>query len=393
MNKFSPLLNPDSPLDARACQLIEDLARREMEKSLTLPTDDPRDEKRRKRVGFTWDEMWEQPEKVHLTLNQERQAIRDAAAQLGATSVERVILVGCGDSLASMVAVRRLYESLFGVPCEPVQALDFAYYYYLPITPHTLVIVLSSSGVTTRVVEALLIAKIKGAKTLALSNTAGSALMNEADRGVLIHAERKGWPTQSSTAAMAVLYQFGIELARILAQHKATEIDSLEESLNNTPTLIGEALHRHNDAISKLAEQEADHSLYLYAAGGPCFASAMFGAAKVKECSPDHAIAIPLEEYHHYNSQKVNEPLFLISPYGATIPRAIETAHEGKRVGGMIYSLVAEGDASLADTSDLQFVLPRMDERLAPMVYTIPLQLFAYHVAMAKFRLAEKQVG
>jgi glucosamine--fructose-6-phosphate aminotransferase (isomerizing) len=393
MNEYSPLLDKDSPLDQHSRTLIEELSRRELEKSLTLPTDDPKDQKRRKRVEFTWDEMWVQPEKIITTLELEHSAIHNAANHLGNTPVDRVVMVGCGDSLSSMIATRSLYESLLGVPCEPIQALDFAYYYYLPITPGTLVIVLSSSGATTRVAEALMMAKVKGAKSLALSNTAGSPLMNEADLGVLIHAERKGWPTQSSTAAMAILYQFGIELARKLGSSRADETDRLEKTLHSTPAMIAETLQTHNESVAALAEEEADHALYLFAAGGPCYASAMIGAAKVKECSPSHAIAIPLEEYHHYNSQKIEEPLFLISPFGPSRLRALDTAREGKRVGGRVYSLISKGDETLKDTSDKQFVLPVMDERLAPMVYTVPLQLFAYHVAMAKFHLAEQKAN
>ncbi len=390
IKKYSPLLNESSPLDSRARELIEDLNRREYEKSLTLPTDDPLDQKRRARVELTWGEMWAQPDKIKLTLELERGSIKDAASHLNEKSIDRVVMVGCGDSLASMIGVRTFYESLLGVPCEPVQALDFVYYYYRPINERTLVVVLSSSGVTTRVVESLLLAKAMGAQTLALSNTAGSALMVEADHQILIHAERKGWPTQSSTAAMAVLYQYGIELARQMQPNQGVEIDCLEETLHRTPTLIAQALETHNESIADLADEEADHPLYLFAGGGPSYASALFGAAKVKELSPDHAIAIPLEEYHHYNSQKIAEPLFLIAPNGPSLPRALDTAREGKRFDGMVYSLVSEGNSLLDEISDANFYLPVMDERLVPMVYSIPVQLFAYHVAMAKFRMAEE---
>jgi glucosamine--fructose-6-phosphate aminotransferase (isomerizing) len=392
INAYSPLLKENSPLNHRAIKLIEDLNRREMERTLTLPTDDPLDQKRRKRVGLTWDEMWAQPEKIQKTLELEKQTILDAASSLKAASVDRVVMVGCGDSLASMIGVRSFYESLLGIPFEPIQALDFVYYYYRPINERTLVVVLSSSGVTTRVVESLLLAKAMGAQTLALSNTAGSALMVESDQQILIHAERKGWPTQSSTAAMAVLYQYGLELARQIRPKPSNEFDLLEAGLHETPALIAQVLETHNESIAVLAEEEADHSIYLFSGAGPSYASALFGAAKVKELSPDHAIAIPLEEYHHYNSQKAADPLFLIAPNGPSLPRAVDTAREGKRLFGQVCSIVSEGNNLLDEISDSCFYLPIMDERFAPMVYSIPVQLFAYHVAMEKFKLAEKNL-
>jgi glucosamine--fructose-6-phosphate aminotransferase (isomerizing) len=212
--------------------------------------------------------------------------------------------------------------------------------------------------------------------------------MNEADQGLLIHAERKGWPTQSSTAAMTILYQYGLELARQMRPALADELDSLESQLQGIPALMAQTLEAQNEAIAALAVTEAKRSMYLFAAAGPSHASAMFGAAKVKELSPDHAIAIPLEEFHHYNSQKAGDPLFLIAPDGPSMPRALDTVREGKRLGGQVYSVVSEGNNTLDELSDASIYLPVMDERLAPLVYSIPVQLFAYHVAMEKFKLA-----
>lgn len=392
LDQYSPLLTSDSPLDSHARELIKQLNRREQEKAVTLPTDEPLDPKRRRRVGYTWDEMQGQPDAIETTLDSEKSTIVEAAKQFGDNVINRIVMAGCGDSLASIIGVRSFYESLLGIPCEPVQALDFSHYYYRPINEKTLVIVLSSSGATTRTVESLLLARSKGAHTLALSNTEGSALMIEADQCVLIHAERRGWPTQSSTAAMAVLYQFGIELARHV-NGSDMEIDRLEQALHATPKQIDAALEAHNEVAADLAEEEAEQTLYLYAGGGPAYASALFGAAKVRECSPNHAIAIQLEEYHHYTSQKSGEPLFLIAPTGPTLPRALDTAKEGKRWGGKVYSIVSEDDDTLAQSSDVVFKLPMLDERISPMVYTVPVQLFAYHVAMAKFRLAEEMAG
>lgn len=393
VDNYSPVLQADSPLDKEARELIRELNRREQEKALALPTDDPLDPKRRHRVELTWDEMWGQPAAIRETLMEEGEVIAEAAAYFAQMPLDRVMMVGCGDSLASMIAVRQWLETLLRVPTEPVQALDFVYYYYRPVNERTLVITLSSSGTTTRTVESLLLARAMGAKTLTLSNTEGSPLMNEADRRVLIHAERKGWPTQSSTAAMAVLYQFALELARRRdGKFDDVEIWQLEQALHATPDQIAAVLEAEDALIARLAEREAERSLYLFAGGGPSYASALFGAAKVKECSPDHAIPIPLEEFHHYNSQKAGDPLFIIAPSGPSLPRALDTAREGQRWGGQVYSIVTEGDETLLESSDAVITLPAVDERLAPMVYTIPTQLFAYHVAMAKFRLAERRI-
>lgn len=390
LNKYAtPLLQPDSPLDERSRHLIQDMYDKETQKAANLPTDDPLDPKRRKRVDFTKEEIWEQPDILHKNLELEISNIKEIAAYIATRNIERIYMMGCGDSIASLLAVRHLYENLLGIPCEAIQALDFTYYYYKPVNERTLVITLSSSGATTRTVEAMLIARAYGAVTLTLSNTEGSPLMVESKRGILIHAERKGWPTQSSTAAMALLYLLGLQLSPYFGfEEKAKEL--LMKELYELPGQVQSVLEQTNEKVLEIAKIERDKGIYLFCGGGPAYASALIGAAKIKECTPDHAISIPLEEFHHYNSQKVDDPLFLIAPQGPSVPRAQDTAKEGKRWGGKVYSIVTKGDDTLTPHSDIVLQLPKIEEYYTPILYTIPVQLFAYHLAMEKFRFAER---
>ena len=138
----------------------------------------------------------------------------------------------------------------------------------------------------------------------------------------------------------------------------------------------------------KVGEAEAGRHVYLFAGGGPAYACAMFGAAKVKEMTTqDHAYALPQEEYHHFHSQKAGDPLFVIAPEGPSVPRAVQSAARGKGWGGQVYGVVTKGGSPLLEHVDVAFELPKVDELLVPIVYTVPVQLFAYHVAMAKFRI------
>ncbi len=389
MAELTPLLAAQSPLDGRARRLVEDLHLAELAKAETLPTDDERDEKRRRRVEWTREEMIGQPSAIAETLQSESRATREAVAALASQDLRRVYLVGCGDSLAVMIGMRALLERLLRVPCEPMQALDFAYYYSALAGPGTLVIALSSSGETTRTVEAVLVAAACGARTLALTNTPDSSLMREAHRSLLVHATRRGWPTQASTAAMALLGQVAVEFGRL--HTGVEEADRCEAEMRRLPELIAGLLEAQESKVAEIARLEAVRSLYLYSGGGPAYACALFSAAKMKECSPSHAIAIPLEEYHHYNSQKEADPLLLFAPAGATVPRALETARAGKRVGGRVYVVAAEAESRFDDEVDSVLKLPQVPEALAPILYTVPGQIFAYHVAVEKFRMADEQ--
>jgi len=382
---LTPLLAASSPLDARMRELVAGLFRGEQHLMANLPTDDPRDPKRLRRVLLTRGEMFGQPGSIRTTLAQGAGAIAATARALAARKISRVVLTGCGDSLAVMIGARMLLERMFGVPCEPVQALDLAYYFYPALGPETLVMGLSSSGATPRTVEAMLMAKAQGAITLALSNTPGSALAGECDYALPVLAERRGWPTQSSTAAMALLCRLGAETGALGGQAGAAE---LLAGLDTLPATMADILAALDAPMAHLAATQADRRLYLYAGGGPAYAAAVFGATKMKECSPDHAICIPIEEYHHYNSQKPDDPLLLLAPAGPTIARARDTAEEGRRWRGRVFSFVNGAETALDGCSDAVFRLPEVTEALTAFTFTLPLQLFAYHAALEKFRRA-----
>lgn len=387
----TPLMGTEFNFDTHTIDVIKDAQEKEMMKAMELPTDDPVDPKRMKRVEYTWDEMWAQPEIIRKTIELERESIRSSAKFFAGECIDRIIMVGCGDSLTSMEGVRYAYESLLRIQVETMQALNFTYYYHSFVNEKTLVIALSSSGATTRVVEAMMIARQCGAQTLCLSNTPGSTLMVECDRGILIHAERKGWPTQSSTAAMASLLQFLIDFAEASGVNKE-DVAKYQKNLDIAPELMKKALELSDKKIHDIAIKERDKKFYLFAGGGPCYSSAVFGAAKVKECSPDQALTMQMEEFHHYNSLKVGDPIIIVAPDGYSVSRAFDTANESRRWGGQVYMIVTEGNHVFDEIANVVISLPAIDEQFSALVYSMPTQLFGYYVAMEKYSKALKEL-
>ncbi len=391
LSAYTPMLADGSILNDKARAIVESLIPRKQTGESWRLVNELKDPIRRKMVEVTtWNEMQGQPEAIQTTLEKEKQAIAEAAAFFGSQPLNRIFVVGCGDSWYSALGVRALFEGLLGIPCEPMQALDFAYYYHKLIDSRTLVISVSSSGTTPRTAEAMLVAQAVGAQSLAITNAAGSPMMAAADHKLLAHAVRDGWPTQASTAAMAMMYQLAIGMARKKGGSKE-KLDEVERALWATPEQVARVLKEENDRIVAIGEAEKGRHVYLYAGGGPAYSCAMFGAAKIKEETSDHAYALPQEEYHHFHSQKEGDPIWVIAPTGASVPRARQTAQAGKRFGGQVYTVVTKGGSPLKEFSDVCFELPEMDERLVPMVYTVPVQMFAYHVAMAKFRAADAE--
>ncbi len=381
------LIGPNSRLNETQQALLAELQCSERERTVHVPGDAPLDPKRRRRVDLTLGEMWAQPQAIAETLDAEAANIREAGCALAARHVRRLYLVGCGDSLSAGIAVRPLFERWLGIQCEAIQALDYAHYLYGNTDDHTAVIAISSSGVTTRTVEAMLRARSLGAFAVGISNTRESALLRESDRGLYVHATRRGWPTQTSTAAMAVLYRLAVEAAR--AQN--VDCDSVEDGLARIPDTMAQVLRNADPMMADLGKALAARPVHLFTGGGPSWATAQFGAAKVRECTPVHSVVIHLEEFHHYNSQKAGDPLFLVAPAGPSLSRAIDAARTGKSWGGFVYAVTGSENASLDDISDLVVRVPPVEEELSPLVFVVPLQLYAYHLAMAQFANAEAE--
>ena len=382
----SPLLGADSPLDERQKGVISRVTTAERAQILALPSDDPLDAKRRRRVEATRSEMFGQPDAIENTLADNRTDLDLLARELTAHQPDQAFLVGAGDSLAVMIAARRALELALGVPCEPVQSLEFVYYQTHLVTNRSLVIALSSSGETTRTVEAALVAQHAGATTVAITNTPGSSLATECQKTLLVRATRVGWPTQSSTSALALLLNLAV---RVGMHHGASQTGRDATDLASIPPLMAGVLSDCDKPIGAIAAAESRQSMYLFSAAGPTWPAAIVGAAKVKECTPDHAVEIQIEEYHHYNSQKAGEPLFLFAPTGPGVPRAMDTGRDARRFGGRLYACTTVGEHRLDDHADRVLYLPQVDEAFAPLLYLLPAQLIGYHLGMAKFVQAE----
>jgi len=377
-----PAGGPDF-FDERQRRVLERVASAEHAGILALPTDDPLDEKRRRRVDATYGEMMAQPGAVRSTWDANAGELASVARMILDRSVDRTFLVGAGDSLAVMLAGRLALEGALGVPCEPMQSLDLAYYASRIVTERSLVMALSSSGETTRTVEAVLVAQHRRALTVALTNTTDSTLAQECERTLFIDATRVGWPTQSSTAALGLV----LRLAGLLGGGS----DLLAE-LDGMPELMARTLDLSGPFARTIAEREVGSRMYLFSGGGPSWASAIVGAAKVKECTPDHALAIQVEEYHHYNSQKAGEPLVLLAPSGASVARARDTAAEARRFGGQAYVATTEGERAFAAHADEVLHLPAVSEPLSPLLTFLPAQRIGYELAQAKFAAAQADV-
>lgn len=348
-------------------------------------TDNPQDTHRKKRVLLTWEELQEQGVILDQAVKKERHHLQEIVVALHDREINRVIIAGCGDSWITGMGVRSTFEKLLKTPTEAMQAFDLGHYFYEAVDEHTLVIGVSSSGSTRSVLEALDRTAEKGAYTVGMSNTENSPIMVNYSNQILVRATRKGWPTQASTAAMAVLIQFAI----LLTQDWLTADVNLTESLNSDlaalPAVINHVISLSDGPMRELAQKWVKARYILFCGAGSNIAPAAFGCAKVKELSPVHAILIPLEEFHHYRTIKPGDPMILVAPDAVSHKRAVETAEIARYDGANVFALTPQGEQEISNFATESLGLTEVNEFLKPILYTIPLQIFAFYFALEKF--------
>jgi glucosamine--fructose-6-phosphate aminotransferase (isomerizing) len=350
-------------------------------------TDAPHDPARLARIEHTRIEMLAQGPAIAATLAAAEAPLAALAGALRERPLRQVVIAGCGDSWFVGMAARHAFETLLGVPCAASQALDYALYDHVAAGPETLVFGLSAGGNTPAVMQALRAAAERGAVCVGLSNTPGSPVLTAFDAGLVVHATRRGWPTQSSTAAIALLVATAAALADARASTPPHRLAALDAALAALPSLVESVTRASAAPIAAAADAFAAARSVLFTGAGPAFAAAAIGAAKLRELGPIHATATPLEEMHHYRAQKRGDPLMLLAPDRAARERALDTALVGAAVGGRTVALLGEDDAEISALVEVALVLPPVDPLLAPVVFAVPLHLFAHRFAIARAAL------
>lgn len=343
-------------------------------------TDAPRDPARLARIEHTRIEMLEQGAAIRATLAAAHAPLAELGRRLAKREIHEVVILGCGDSWFAAQAARPAFRRRLAVPVDAAQALDHALADADLANQGTLVFGLSASGATPVVNEALDRARARGAFAVGITNTAGSALHTGFDAGLLVHATRRGWPTQSTTAAIALL----IAAAEAIAAARIAPDPALEAALASLADLVEQATQQAAAPMHAAGTAVSRAGFLAFTGAGAFAATAAIGAAKIRELGPVHAVAWPIEEMHHYRAQKPADPLVLLAPDAASRARALDTAIVGAGVGGRTTLLLGAPDAELAALCEHQHILPAVHPLLAPLLFAVPLHLFAHAYATAR---------
>ena len=339
---------------------------------------------------FMAKEIHEQPRAVLDSLRLKLGSAHILSGILGPGSDEildqvgAVQIVACGTSYHAGLVARYWIESLAGIPCQVEIASEYRYRDVVTL-PNTLWIAISQSGETADVLAALRhLDQAHVLATLAVCNVATSSLIRETDLALLTDAgpEIGVASTKAFTTQLTVL----LVLAGLLA--KSRKVDSFDEKalvaeLRQLPDLLTAAL-AIEPAVATIAELFADKQHTLFLGRGAMNPIAMEGALKLKELSYIHAEAYPAGELKHGPLALVDEsmPVVAVAPNDALIEKLQSNLSEVRARGGQL--IVFADHAVAQDGHSLTCVLPAVPARIAPIVFTVPLQLLSYHVAVLR---------
>jgi glucosamine--fructose-6-phosphate aminotransferase (isomerizing) len=342
---------------------------------------------------FMLKEIHEQPKVVQRTLEgrlgQQQvlvQAFGPQAAELFAR-VRNVQIVACGTSYHAGMVARYWLEGLAGIPCQVEVASEFRYRKVV-VQPDTLFVSISQSGETADTLAALRNAKDLGfLASLAICNVGISSLVRESDLTLLTQAgpEIGVASTKAFTTQLVGLMLLTLSLGQVKGTLEAGVEAQLVEELRRLPTRLGEALAM-DSTVEKIAELFAEKNHTLFLGRGAQFPVAMEGALKLKEISYIHAEAYPAGELKHGPLALVDSdmPVVTVAPNNELLEKLKSNLQEVRARGGELI-VFADEKAGLVNGEGTHVVsMPHIIDALTPILYTIPLQLLSYYVAVLK---------
>jgi len=337
-------------------------------------------------------EIHEQPKVIRNTLEGRigqtkvlEQAFGVRAPEL-LDATKAVTLVACGTSFYAASVARYWIEDLVGIPCQVEIASEFRYR-KVAVIPGSLFVTISQSGETADTLAALRVAKEIGYHaTLTICNVPSSSLVRESDLALMIQAgmEVGVASTKAFTAQLTDL----LLLTALLGRRHNLDAAGEEELVKALHQLEGalETVLTLDKPIKKLAERFADRHHALFLGRGPMFPVAMEGALKLKEISYIHAEGYPAGELKHGPLALVDDdmPVIAVAPGNDLLEKVQSNLQEVRARGGELFVFSDDQRVFENQAGVTVITLPEVADIIAPIVYTVPLQLLAYHVAVLK---------
>jgi glucosamine--fructose-6-phosphate aminotransferase (isomerizing) len=313
----------------------------------------------------------------------EVEPIRDALA-----NVDRVELIACGTAFYASLVGAALFQEWLGVPARATVASEFRYS-PPPLDARTLVIAVSQSGETADTIAAARLARGRGCPLIAVTNTVGSAITREAGASVFLQAgpEVAVAATKTFVTQVVTLVMLAADVAQRLGRRTQDEERALVEALRALPAQAERAIELAS-ATAEIARRYADSVGFMYIGRAYGYPAALEGALKIKEISYLHAEGYAAGELKHgpISLLDADVPLVAVATKSAVYEKIISNLMEGSARDARVLAVATEGDEQIGRLATDVLWVPDAIEPLSTVLAVIPLQLFAYHVAVARGR-------
>jgi len=341
---------------------------------------------------FMLKEIFEQPDSLTNTLR--GHLLEDeGTARLGGLNLSndellrfnRVVITACGTSWHAGLIGEYMIEELARLPVEVEYASEFRYRNPI-IDANTLVIAISQSGETADTLAAVREAKQRGARTIGLVNVVGSTIAREVQGGLYLRAgpEIGVASTKAFNSQVAALAMVALKIARLRSM-STLQGRELIHALQALPDQLRKVLDRAPE-LEKLAERFWQVPNALYLGRGVNFPVALEGALKLKEISYVHAEGYPAAEMKHGPIALIDEnmPVVFVAPRDGVHGKIVSNVEEVRARGGKVIAVITEGDEEIGRLAEAVFPIPVTHDLLTPILASVPLQLFAYYVAVRR---------
>ncbi len=348
---------------------------------------------------FLIKEIHEQPAAVQQTalgqLDAEQQRVSLAGAPIGEKEIQRlskINIAASGTSRHAGMAGRTMIHELAHIPVEVDYASEFEYRNVPGLGELTIVI--TQSGETADTLSALRKARAQGSRTLAITNVRGSTIAREADAAIYTHAgpEVSIASTKAFTAQLTALYLLAVYLGETRNTLSSAQARTCIHELLKIPDKI-QTILKPEDQYRELAHMCQEVDDFMFIGRGIHYAMAMDGALKLKETSYIHAEGYPTGEIKHGPYALIDEHLMVVALATRDAKEATSTGRwekmladirEIKQHGARVVAVAVESDTAVAEIVDRAVLIPSAPELLLPMLEIVPLQLLAYHIAVAR---------
>jgi len=336
---------------------------------------------------FMLKEIYEQPQSLRNALRLQEQYL-DLLARFLDRGRE-VFLVACGTSYHACLAASYMFSKLARLTTYPVIASEFIERYGDSVGIDSVLLAVSQSGETYDTLKAVDHARMRAATILGITNTVGSTL-TRVSRAYIVQQsgpEIGVAATKTFTAQLIVLAQLALRLAKIRGKMSQDEIDEIDGKLREMPKIVEKVLAETEGKIKSLAEKYHDREFFIFLGRGISTATALEGRLKLLEITYIPSLAYSAAESKHGPISVVEKdtPVIFICPRDETRKDIIGNIAEMKARGAEIITICEEGDSEIIELSDQYIAMPKgIPGVLTPIPYIIPLQLFAYYMAVEK---------